>query len=586
MNDIMTMPSSSSDGVEAYPVISLIEELRSDDPQTRLNSVQQLEYIALALGPSRTRNELLPYVFETLDEDDRVLSATATRLSAMIDSVGGPEHASHLLRPLEDMLGLEEATVRDKALESMKVIISHLPKRLIESLVHPLVHRLATNEWFAVRIAACGLIPVVAAKFYTDELLRTFLDLCSDDTPMVRRSGISNIGSLAHHVPQGKERDLLDALRRLARDDQESVRILTIPTAMQLAREVFPDPQDSFNALFPEIRSCVDDASWRVRVTVGQSIHDVLEHTPSKTHQQVFELYIRLLNDSESEVRAASANNLAAVAGFRPDRQLITLLTPSLIKLVRDDSELVRGSFAEGLTKASPIFGPEITAESLLGYILKLLRDQSTAVRLRVLGQIDKIAGLNTLDEINPCLIPAILELASDRQWRVRLAVLEITPNLATELGDDVFIREILPTAIRWLCDPVFSVRSAAAVNMKNLIPILSKTDFAFFQTHLLPQLTELAGNSNFLFRISVLMVCAEVADILGVDTVVDSIVPLVLSLLNDPVANVRYRVVKTLRAVVPRVDADCRQMIQDGLKSLSKDNDADVVFFAKEALT
>jgi len=53
-----TAPSAGPD--EYYPIAVLIDELKNDDIQLRLNSVRRLGTIALALGPDRTRNELLP----------------------------------------------------------------------------------------------------------------------------------------------------------------------------------------------------------------------------------------------------------------------------------------------------------------------------------------------------------------------------------------------------------------------------------------------------------------------------------------------------------------------------------------------
>ena len=41
---------------------TLIEEMKSDDSKKRLNSLKHLNSIALALGPERTRSELIPFL--------------------------------------------------------------------------------------------------------------------------------------------------------------------------------------------------------------------------------------------------------------------------------------------------------------------------------------------------------------------------------------------------------------------------------------------------------------------------------------------------------------------------------------------
>lgn len=47
---------------ELYPIAILIDELRHDDVSLRLNAIKRLNTIALALGPQRTRDELIPFL--------------------------------------------------------------------------------------------------------------------------------------------------------------------------------------------------------------------------------------------------------------------------------------------------------------------------------------------------------------------------------------------------------------------------------------------------------------------------------------------------------------------------------------------
>jgi len=44
------------------PIQVLIDELRNEDIQLRLNSIHRLDTIAGALGPEKTRNELLRHL--------------------------------------------------------------------------------------------------------------------------------------------------------------------------------------------------------------------------------------------------------------------------------------------------------------------------------------------------------------------------------------------------------------------------------------------------------------------------------------------------------------------------------------------
>jgi serine/threonine-protein phosphatase 2A regulatory subunit A len=47
---------------ELYPIAVLIDELKHEDVQLRLNAIRRISTIALALGPERAREELLPFL--------------------------------------------------------------------------------------------------------------------------------------------------------------------------------------------------------------------------------------------------------------------------------------------------------------------------------------------------------------------------------------------------------------------------------------------------------------------------------------------------------------------------------------------
>ncbi|CEP13078.1 hypothetical protein, partial, partial [Parasitella parasitica] len=99
---------------ETSNVATLIDELKHEDVALRLNSIKKLDIISNALGVERTRTELVPFLQESIDDEDDVLLALAEELGKLVDAVGGKEYAYFLLPPLENIAAVEEATVRDK----------------------------------------------------------------------------------------------------------------------------------------------------------------------------------------------------------------------------------------------------------------------------------------------------------------------------------------------------------------------------------------------------------------------------------------------------------------------------------------
>jgi len=103
---------SSTDSL--YPIHLLMDELKSDDVVLRLSSIRRLSTIALALGPQRTRDELIPFLQDQLDDEDEVLLVLGEELGGFAEYVGGAEWAWTVLGPLENLAAVEETLVRDK----------------------------------------------------------------------------------------------------------------------------------------------------------------------------------------------------------------------------------------------------------------------------------------------------------------------------------------------------------------------------------------------------------------------------------------------------------------------------------------
>ena len=122
------------------------DELKNDEAVRRLNSIQRLGTIALALGEERTRSELIPFLTESNDDEDEVLLAMAEELGKFVPYVGGPVYAHTLLPPLENLSQVEETVVRDKAVESLCQVGEKLPDQGVADHLVPLIKVRAAGQ--------------------------------------------------------------------------------------------------------------------------------------------------------------------------------------------------------------------------------------------------------------------------------------------------------------------------------------------------------------------------------------------------------------------------------------------------------
>ncbi|XP_033119859.1 serine/threonine-protein phosphatase 2A 65 kDa regulatory subunit A alpha isoform-like [Anneissia japonica] len=462
------MATSESSEDSLYPIAVLIDELRNEDVQLRLNSIKKLSTIALALGVERTRSELIPFLTDTIYDEDEVLLALAEQLGTFTQLVGGPEHVACLLPPLESLATVEETVVRDKAVESLRKLSEEHSKADMENLFVALVKRLAAGDWFTSRTSACGLFSVSYQKCspaIRQDLRSHFRNLCSDDTPMVRRAAAGKLGELVkvteiEHV----KGDLIPMFVNLAGDEQDSVRLLAVEACVAIAGLL--TDEDKENLIMPTLRECAGDKSWRVRYMVADKFTEVM------------------------------------------------------------------------------------------------------------IG----------IQQLSQSLLPAIVELAEDSKWRVRLAIIEYMPLLAGQLGVEFFDEKLNALCMTWLLDHVYAIREAATNNLKKLV---EKFGADWAQLQVIPKILSMARDSNYLHRMTCLFCINVLANVCGGQVTSKSLIPVVVSLANDNVANVRFNVAKTISTVSPLLEASCLQtQIKPVLEKLNTDTDIDVKYFAQEAMS
>ncbi|GIX88389.1 hypothetical protein CEXT_202481 [Caerostris extrusa] len=410
------MASSDSNTDDSlYPIAVLIDELRNEDVQLRLNSIKKLSTIALALGVERTRSELIPFLTDTIYDEDEVLLALAEQLGTFTPLVGGSEYVHCLLPPLESLATVEETVVRDKAVESLRNISQQHSSADLEQYFVPLVKRLASGDWFTSRTSACGLFGVCYARLSAAlkaELRNHFRNLCQDDTPMVRRAAASKLGEFAYVVELDYVKsDLIPLWANLAQDEQDSVRLLAVEACVSISELL---PQDDIEQyVMPILRQAAEDKSWRVRYMVADKFNEI-QKLAAAAHK-VKDFCQNLPQEIQEPV-------------------IMNNILPCIKELVADANQHVKSALASVIMGLSPILGKQNTIEHLLPLFLSQLKDECPDVRLNIISNLDCVNEVIGITQLSQSLLPAIVELAEDSKWRVRLAIIEYMPLLAGQL--------------------------------------------------------------------------------------------------------------------------------------------------------
>lgn len=173
--------------------------------------------------------------------------------------------------------------------------------------------------------------------------------------------------------------------------------------------------------------------------------------------------------------------------------------------------------------------------------------------------------------------------MAEDSKWRVRLAIIEYMPALAGQLGQEFFDQKLRKLCMDWLSDHVYAIREAATLNTKKLVDQFGSQ---WAENTIIPSVLVMARDKNYLHRMTCLFCINVLAEACGVEMTTRLLLPTVLLLANDGVANVRFNVAKTLQKISPYLEATAIEtQVKPALEQLNADQDVDVKHFASEAI-
>ncbi|KAI0559561.1 HEAT repeat containing protein [Gracilaria domingensis] len=538
-----------------YPIAVLLDELKHEDIQLRLNATRRIKTIAEALGPERTRGELLPFITETVDDEDEVLLTLAEELGDFLDEVGGPAYCPVLVQPLETLANAEETVVREKAVESLCRLSNQVQQQSEDDArslhvdhMFPLAQRLANGDWFTSRISACALFPDLYNRIPHDrtdlrtQILEMYKNLVHDSTPMVRRAAASNIGNFARavhaHSPTLVCEELLQLFSDLVGDDQDSVRLIIVENAPVFASLL--NPRDTTESA---------DAS------MSSETNGPTSSAPANIEGAQ--------EDSSTANEAEKPNQESSATGNGPISHHHTA-TERIVDMVRgfsvDKSWRVRYMVATRLNDLCDALGPEATRNDLLQAYIAMLQDNEPEVRTAAAFKVTDIA--KRLVELPPkpdCssgsdhviydIFPNVEQLVNDSSQHVRAALASNIMGLAPVLGVDITVSHLVEIVLALLKDEYPEVRL-------NVITHLDKVSFIMsiekLSDELLPAIVDLAEDKNWRVRLAIIERIPLLARQLGKDFFEENnkLGDLCISWLGDCVFSIREAAIKNLRAL------------------------------------
>ena len=264
----LTMARSLPQGVDELGAMGPFELFRSQledgSTEAKVDAMKRLAVVAFALGSEAVAVTLVPYLQTKIamrqpPHEDELLLILAQQLQLLVPGLlADPQKVLLLLPIVERLSTMEETVVREEAVKCCNHISPHVHDK--PQLVS-MAKRLCSADWFTPKVSAAGMLYTIYEVTQEEELRYLYRDLCTDETPMVRRAAAKHLGKFLKALNDfAPVQALQPILEGLCKDEQDSVRLLAVACLSDIG-PAYP-AEWAITTLIPLVRNGSTDLSW------------------------------------------------------------------------------------------------------------------------------------------------------------------------------------------------------------------------------------------------------------------------------------------------------------------------------------
>jgi len=307
----------------------------------------------------------------------------------------------------------------------------------LQNIFCPLVIRLAQAEWFTGRVSACSLFfhCYSRSNAQKERLRKKFMELCQEDTPMIRRVCAAKLGEFATQLEkQHVIQELLPIFRQLSQDDQDSCRVLCIESLIPMAG--YLSKEENRVHTLGSLLNAGEDKSWKVRLCFARNFAMFAESFGRDiTDNNLIQTFNLLLNDNEPEVKNAAVVSLCKSLKNLSTEKICNIILPTLQSTVSDGQIQFKAGVGLALCEMGPMIGKNYCLTTVIPILQDLLKDDNSEVRLNVATNMHKLANICGEELLGTTLLTTLATMTKDAQWRVRMAIFELIGELSLAFG-------------------------------------------------------------------------------------------------------------------------------------------------------
>ncbi|KAF4654026.1 hypothetical protein FOL47_010172 [Perkinsus chesapeaki] len=473
----------------------------------------------------------------------------------------------------------EDVSERAKCARRMHLIANHIGPQKTVSILIPVIWDAIQKKGicadddevlYAMASSLPNLIPHVDGRY--ESLVPPLECLAGQDETVIRNTAVQGLVKVAETSDAICQQYCFPALVRLAAGEWFTSRV----SACSLAPGIYNHCSEQQKAEIRRIfASLATDESPMVKRAAAQQTRYLFNVVDKDSI--VSELLVihkaQAIDSVQDAIREACVHTTLVLAEKLSEEENRQYTLWAVTLFFTDRSWRVRILMAKYFDRLCQALGPELTTSELLQPFTGLLKDPEQDVRIAAVEDIDKAVTVLSVDQLQSFIVPQFSALARDQSQPVRAALANVIGAVAESLVE-------LWNGVRELVLQYLDVQQFTENVWASFLGFEICREAT--QKTLLNLILDLMKDEHHTVRLNMVSQAATICGVLGLDTMVSSVLGTVQSLIMDNQWRIRLAVIQQMPKLAGLFGPELFQQKLEGL-FLSSLNDS--VYSVREAV-
>ena len=477
---------------------------------------------------------------------------------------------------IEDLMSREPKR-QCKAIKNISKLQSDIPPEKFRKDFIPFLLKCVSEEEDEVLSEICkvsrDIFNCIGGKKYLKDLFPLIELLLHTCDPTVRKDTII---SFRHYIDKQDEfsdieKELFEVIQKLANSEDPSHEIGFI----DFSSEFFGDFKEKYrNHIYSIFKQFTEKKSQGklIRIELSANLSKLSPHLSKKDFIELFSILQKESCDT------ARYNLVEAIANLKKLQNLSgyeDLIGDSITKFSGDESWRVRLMLAKFIPEFLELSSKLKNTKEIKGIILKayiaLLQDSEGEVRSMACKTLDVVSEYLCNEDSFDKVLSCFKSLKADSLPYVRSSLASIILSVAPKIGAKKTNEYIFPIFLDLIKDENHDIRMVIIKNLDKLNEVVNIDNYV---QGIIPSLIEISDNSNWRVRCQVEETIPVFARIVKRKLFLESIMPICIKWLTDPVYAIRERSCKIMKRLYDIYKGeDFEKKLLNKISSMSKND-------------